>query len=253
MSIAWFITPHGLGHAARAAAVMVALRTRRPSSGLDIFTRVSPRFFEDSGVGDFRYHDELTDIGVVQNCALREDISETVRRLDMFLPFDGALVSKLARRLKALGSSLVVADIAPLGLLAAREAGIPSVLIENFTWDWIYEGYTTLDPRMSRHADYMAGLFALADYHVQTDPVSRRMTDFISSPVSRKPTAGRGETRRQLDISAAGQTVLITMGGIPERYEFLEELKTQENVIFIIAGGGEAYKKEANLVKGVST
>ena len=36
---------------------------------------------------------------------------------------------------------LVVADIPPLPIAAARRAGVPAIGISNFTWDWIYEDY----------------------------------------------------------------------------------------------------------------
>ena len=35
-----------------------------------------------------------------------------------------------------------VADAPPLGCAAAARAGIPLVVVSNFTWDWIYRGYT---------------------------------------------------------------------------------------------------------------
>jgi hypothetical protein len=39
------------------------------------------------------------------------------------------------------GARVAVGDIPPLAVSAARAAGIPSLVIGNFTWDWIYEGY----------------------------------------------------------------------------------------------------------------
>jgi hypothetical protein len=36
---------------------------------------------------------------------------------------------------------LVIADAPPLACAAARAAGIPAVVLSNFTWDWIYQAY----------------------------------------------------------------------------------------------------------------
>ena len=52
MRIAYFVTPHGFGHAARAAAVMVALQEIDPAIQFDIFTQVPRWFFQDSLVRD---------------------------------------------------------------------------------------------------------------------------------------------------------------------------------------------------------
>jgi hypothetical protein len=81
MNIAYFISPHGLGHAARAASIMAALSKRDASTGFEIFSKVAPAFFRDSHVGRFGYHSLLTDIGIVQQDSLNEDIGRTVKPL----------------------------------------------------------------------------------------------------------------------------------------------------------------------------
>ncbi len=168
--IAYFITPHGFGHAARAAAVMVALQEIDPALQFDIFTQVPRRFFQDSWVRDFHYYNVCTDIGMVQTTSLREDLPATVRRLETFCPLDTALTTTLAALLRSASCALVLCDIAPMGIVAARAAGVPSVLAENFTWDWIYQGYVQEEPRLARHIAYLRTIFTAADYHIQTAP-----------------------------------------------------------------------------------
>ncbi|MDE3091936.1 MAG: hypothetical protein KGJ80_21395, partial [Chloroflexota bacterium] len=90
-NIAFFISPHGFGHAARACAVMVSLHAIDPTFHFDIFTRVPRWFFADSLRGAFTYHALLTDIGLVQETALREDLAATVKSLNHFLPFNSRL------------------------------------------------------------------------------------------------------------------------------------------------------------------
>ena len=69
-SIAYFISPHGYGHAARAAGVMEAVHELNPSIRFEIFTKVPSWFFDDSSSGNFGYHSLLTDIGLVQRTPL---------------------------------------------------------------------------------------------------------------------------------------------------------------------------------------
>src|SRR4029453_15407606 len=184
MRIAYFVTPHGFGHAARAAAVMVALQEIAPATQFDIFTRVPHWFFRDPLGRGFDFFPLLSDIGVVQTISLHEDLPATVRRLDSFFPCDGALVTTLAALLRSAACTLVLCDIAPLGLVAARAAGVPSVLIENFTWDWIYQGYRQEETRLTRHISYLQNIFATADYHVQMEPVCcPRPADLTQPPV----------------------------------------------------------------------
>src|SRR5512135_1927180 len=155
--IAWFISPHGFGHAARAAAIIQALCEAHPGIGIEIFTRVPEWFFGDSLTGSFRYHPLVTDVGLVQETSLKEDAARTLERLDRFFPFGTKLVERLARVVRRLECRCIVCDIAPLGIAVARRAGIPSVLVENFTWDWIYQAYLPDAPQageLSRHIVY---------------------------------------------------------------------------------------------------
>lgn len=46
--IAYFVSPHGFGHAARSCAIMSALQAREPGIGLEIFTTVPRWFFAES-------------------------------------------------------------------------------------------------------------------------------------------------------------------------------------------------------------
>ena len=43
--------------------------------------------------------------------------------------------------LRELGAGLIVGDIPPLAFAVGAAAGIPSIAIGNFTWDWVYSEY----------------------------------------------------------------------------------------------------------------
>jgi hypothetical protein len=249
MRIAYFVTPHGFGHAARAAAVMVALRAVDPAIQFDIFTQVPRWFFQDSLVRDFRFYHVCTDVGLVQTTSLREDLPATVRRLDSFFPCDRALVTTLAALLRSAACALVLCDIAPLGLVAARAAGVPAVLIENFTWDWIYQGYVQEEASLIRHIAYLQSVYATADYRVQLEPVCcPGAADLTALPVSRTPQRAPQQTRAQLGIPAQAQTVLLTMGGIPESYAFLSRLHHHRDTYFVVLGAGDALERHDNVI-----
>ena len=249
MRIAYFVTPHGFGHAARAAAVMVALQEIDPAIQFDIFTQVPYWFFQDSLVREVHYYDVCTDIGVVQTTSLHEDLPATVRRLDSFLPCDEALVTTLAALLRSTACALVLCDIAPLGLVAARAAGVPAVLIENFTWAWIYQGYVQEETGLSRHIPYLQQIFATADYHVHMEPVCCPCpADLTTLPVSRQPQRSRQQTRAQLGIPTQAPAVLLTMGGIPQSYAFLSQLQQHRGTCFVVLGAGDCVEQHNNVM-----
>jgi hypothetical protein len=247
--IACFITPHGFGHAARACAVMAALQDLDPAIHYEIFTQVPQWFFQDSLPDSFGYHPLLTDIGLVQHTALQADLPATLQRLDDFLPFAPATIANLARQLQRLACTLVLCDIAPIGIAVAKEAGIPSILIENFTWDWIYQAYTVHDKRLVPHIAYLQDVFAMADYHIQTEPVCvHRAVNLTTQPVSRQSIAPATEVRNRLTIPHAAPAVLITMGGILTQHTFLPQLTTHPSTFFVIPGGASSLQIHDNVV-----
>jgi len=247
--IAFFVSPHGFGHAARACSVMEAIRNIQPNVLFDIFTTVPRWFFEDSLSAPCAYHELVTDIGMVQRTPLEEDLFETIDRLNHFLPFEPSLISLLAQQLRNLGSQLVICDIAPMGILVAQHAGIPSVLVENFTWDWIYQGYRSRNKHIVRHVEYLRNVFGAADHHIQTEPVCQyRESNLVTPPVCREFRTPRNAIRGQLNISPDKNVALITMGGIEVQFDFAEALRSQPDVTFVLPGGSQSTKLTDNLV-----
>ncbi len=253
--IAYFISPHGFGHAARAAAVMDSLHAIAPSIRFEIFTLVPQWFFQDSLPTEFGYHALLTDVGLAQESALREDMPATLQRLSALYPFRQEHVDALARQVAGLDCECVVCDIAPLGIAVARAAHLPSILVENFTWDWIYGGYLDLEPRLSDYIAYLRDAFASADYHIQTEPVCYRPSangdervDLVTRPVSRRPRTPAALVRERLAIPPRAPTVLITMGGIPEQHAFVDALTQMDGIYFLIPGAVQSAGRIGNVI-----
>jgi uncharacterized protein (TIGR00661 family) len=249
ITIAYFISPHGFGHAARASAVMEAIHARLPEVRFALFTRAPRWFFQTSLSFDFDYYELESDIGLVQNTPLTEDLPATIARLEGHLPFAPERLKPAVEQMTALGCALAICDISPLGIVAANAAHIPSILIENFTWDWIYAGYQETEPRFSHFIPLLAQAFHSARAHIQTEPRCEpaTMPDLLSNPVGRKPRRSRADIRRSLNIPDGAQAVLISMGGFELQYRFLDRLAQYPSVYFIVPGGSERIHMEKHL------
>jgi UDP-N-acetylglucosamine:LPS N-acetylglucosamine transferase len=245
--IAFFISPHGFGHAARAAGVMEALTAIAPSMQYDVFTTVPDWFFGLCNSFAFNYHYLQTDIGLVQKNPFQADLAATVRELEAFLPFDPQQIAKLADHLKKCNCEMVVCDIAPMGVSVAKKSGIPSVLIENFTWDWLYQGYN--DEGLNQYNTYFKALFADATYHIQTRPVCKSgSSDLLTAPVSRKIQKSTRDIRQALGLSVHDKVVMITAGGVPKKYGFLDRLKLEPEIQFVLPGAANSESRQGNLI-----
>ncbi len=244
--VAVFISPHGFGHAARASAVIDAMAEREPTLRFEIFTTVPAWFFADSLRAHWRRHDEITDLGLVQRSAMDENLVATAQRLRDFIPPPEDQVARLARRVTELGCAAVVCDISPLGIAVASRAGLPSVLIENFTWDLIYAAY---GPPLDAFVEPARQSLGSIDLHLQTDPVCRpTAAAFRVAPVSRPAQSSPATVRRRLGIPEGASLVLLTMGGVGWTYTTLEPLESRHDAWFVVPGGSRDLARRGRLV-----
>lgn len=228
--IAACITPHGFGHSTRTIAILESLQARYPGMEIALFTTVPEHLFTTS-LHNITFHPVVSDVGIIQQDALRIDIPATIEALDSLLPYNEKTVSTVAEAMD--GCSSVLCDIAPLGILGARAAGVPSVLIENFTWDWIYQAYIEQYPQFSRHIQTLSSLYSMADHHIQVEPVCNPTRDCLTfPPVFRKSQGSAQDIRKSLGIKDR-KLVVITMGGT----EFsLPALPDHDDCFFVVTG-----------------
>ena len=248
--IACFVTPHGYGHASRAAAVLEGLHDRLPDLEVHLFTLVPEWFFTASFSGKLHYHSLLTDIGLVQKSPFDEDLPETLAKLDRYIPFSVESVNQLAGQIQKAGCKFVICDISTLGLAVAQKAGIPGILIENFTWDWIYRAYSKDHPAIQRFIDLYEEMNARADVHIQTEPICNPVAcDLSVPPISRSQRRPKNEVRRDLGIPENARCVLVTMGGVPDDPRQLEPLLACKDTWFILPGTSQVETTRQNLVQ----
>ena len=247
-TIAAFVTPHGFGHAARTSAILEELHRLRPEIRIHLFTTTPDWFFADSLTPEFTLHRLVSDVGLVQRSSIEEDPRATAEALDGYLPFGETLPSSLSDLLHRIDCRLVLADISPLGLAVADRAGVESVLVESFTWDWIYSAYFAAEPRLRSHAARIGEINALCDLRIQTEPACLAAEGAVQvPPVSRSPKSSRSSVRRRLRIGADRPLVLLTMGGVRWSFDDLEPLRAVPEAVFVIPGASDAQRSTGNL------
>jgi L-arabinokinase len=140
-SIFFYISEHGFGHASRQIEVINALGAA--ASGFDIVVRTSaaPRLFDRTVRVPIHILPGPCDPGVVQVDSLRLDERATIQQAATFYATIDQRAAGEADLLRRHGAAFVVADVPPLACAAAAAAGVPAVVLANFTWDWIYERY----------------------------------------------------------------------------------------------------------------
>jgi hypothetical protein len=215
-SVVFYVSGHGFGHAARDIQVINALARLDPSVRVTLRTTV-PRWFLDASlqapanvlVGD-------TDPGIAQPDSLTVDEHETAQRAAVFYDTFERRVEQERDFLRAHRASLVVGDIPPLAFAAAAAAGVSSIAVGNFTWDWIYEAY----PRVDVEAPGVRALIARANAQAALALRLPFAGGFASMSaiedvplVARHATVSGDDVRRRLNLADSRPLVLATFGG----------------------------------------
>jgi hypothetical protein len=141
VSVVFYISGHGFGHASRQIEIVNALGAMADPPGIVIRSGAARWLFERTVRVPYSLLPGQTDTGVVQIDSLRLDEAATIREAAAFHRRLPAIARQEAALLERHDARLVVSDAPPLACAAAAAAGIPSLVISNFTWDWIYEGY----------------------------------------------------------------------------------------------------------------
>lgn len=212
MTLAFYISGHGFGHASRSIEVINALIDRQPGVRVIIRSDVAPWLVRRTARPAVELVPVQCDTGVIQVDSLNLDEMATLARARAFMATFGERVAAEVAWLREAGASVVVADIPALGIAAAHGAGVPGIALGNFTWDWIYSGYdgsadlvdtigavyrhTTLALRLP-----MWGGFATMPEVIDVPFVARRS--------SRDPV----EVRRLLGLPAGERLALVSFGG----------------------------------------
>ncbi len=216
--IAFYISCHGLGHAMRMKELLSWLHRGDPSIRLYVMGMMPRWVFEEAPRVPLTHRTVRCDVGAVQADSLHLDVARTLEEnADFYRDLD-PLVQSEADFIRREKIDLIVGDIPPLAFLVASEAGVRSIAIGNFSWDWIYEGYVEERPRYRYLVDLVRDAYARADLLLRL-PFHGDMGSFhrVSDIplISRSATLPRAEARKRLGIGAdeTRRVVFVSMGG----------------------------------------
>jgi hypothetical protein len=140
-SVVFYISGHGFGHASRQIEIINALGALRPDVDLVVRTAAPQWLFDRRVLLPLTVVAGECDTGVVQIDSLRMDEQATIETAAAFYHTLSLRAEREADFLREHDARLVVSDAPPLACVAAALAGVPSIVISNFTWDWIYEAF----------------------------------------------------------------------------------------------------------------
>lgn len=231
----YYITGHGLGHASRSCQVLQALRARHPAIRCDVVSDAAPWFLADNLPPGVAAAVRTLDVGVrqVDSLVMRPEATITAcRQLQARAP---ALIDAEAAGLRRDGVSLVVTDVAALPCAAAAAAGIPAIILGNFTWDWIYAEFLDDHPELAAIIAWLQNCYRQAALALRL-PFHGPMPvhSVIDLPmVARHATTPVATVRGRLGLADDRRLALLSFGGFGLQQAPLDGLAQIPDWVFL--------------------
>jgi L-arabinokinase len=216
MQIVFYVSGHGFGHASRDIELTRALCARRADARIVVRTAAPERLFAPIAGAQVDVQPVDADTGLVQIDSLQIDEEESARQAARFHADFDRRVAEEAELVDRVKADVVVGDIPPLAFASAARAGVPSVAVGNFTWDWIYGVYPAFD-RLApgvipaiRQAYASATLALRLPLHGGFEPMAAVTRDIPF--IARRSTRDAADTRRALGLTGDRPVVLPSFG-----------------------------------------
>ncbi|KAK7283023.1 hypothetical protein RIF29_12222 [Crotalaria pallida] len=252
---AYYLSGHGFGHATRVAEVarhlinaghVVHLVTAAPD--FVFFDEI-----DDIYTTHLHFRRVVLDCGAVQSDALTVDpLASLEKYSETAVKPRASILARETEWLKSIKADLVVCDIVPVACRAAADAGIRSVCVTNFSWDFIY-----LDYVMDAGPSYRSMIWQIAEDYSHCEFVVRlpgyspmpAFHDVIDVPlVVRRLYKSAKEVREELGIADDVKLVILNFGGQPSGLKLKEEF-LPSGWLGLVCGASDTQELPVNFKK----
>lgn len=249
---AYYITGHGFGHATR---VVDIVRHLVEFGHVVHMVTAAPEFVFTADIQSPNLHIRkvLLDCGAVQADALTVDrLASLEKYLETAVIPRASILAAEVEWLKSVKADLVISDVVPVACRAAADAGIRSVCVTNFSWDFIYAEYVMATGKHLRSIvwqiaeDYSHCEFLLRLPGYCPMPAFR---DVIDVPlVVRRLHKSRAEVRKELGFDEDMKLVIFNFGGQPAGWSLKKEWLPPK-WLCLVCGASDKQELPPNFIK----
>lgn len=279
-TILFYPSGHGFGHAVRQIEIIkeifkynlqngrshkVIVRTTAPewifNKSLELyFNKLYPDGFKKIS-GWFSYFYVQNDVGTIQKDSLNMDIDSTYKAaLDFYMNLNERAACE-AEFIKSQNVDLIVGDIPPLAFAAAEKAGVSSVGVSNFSWDYIYEEFIGDNSGFLKIIDIIRAAYSKCGRLLKLPfacPLPAFKETLPVAMIARKPYMASDEVYDLLSLDRlefeGRKTVMISFGGFDTDGIIYENLEAYESeFMFLTTAPIKTGKKNPRCVKYIDT
>jgi hypothetical protein len=212
VSVVFYISGHGFGHASRSIEIINALIDRRPDLNVIVRSSAAQWLIQRTARRSVTLSPAEVDTGVVQLDSLNLDAAESIRRAEAFMTTFKPRIAAEVSFLRGQRATLTISDLPALGIAAGNAAGLPAIATGNFTWDWIYEHYDG-GGKVARQIGDVYRWTTLALRFPMWGGFATMPTVWDIPLVARRSNRDPVEVRTALDLPHDRRIVLTSFGG----------------------------------------
>lgn len=235
-TIAYYITPHGFGHAVRSLEIIRHLLLLAPNLEIIVVSDIPDFLIQENAGRALPYRRKVLDIGLVQLDSLRFDLMVTRTRLEALRRDQSSLIGEEAAFLRSSNATLVVSDIGFVPFHAAKRLGIPGIGVSNFTWDWIYSYFAQCSGEWNPLIEWIRSGYRKARFLLQLPmhgdcSVFKRIEDVPL--VARHARVRREDVRRSLGLTVGQKAYLISFAALDLSRQALARIEAIPDAVFL--------------------
>ena len=212
------ISGHGFGHAAQLIPILNELGRQLPGLTAILRSSVPASFFHDRLMIPWSLQSVQQDVGCVQRGPLDIDLPAT---WEAHREFHASWETRMAIETQALAAAaptVVLADTPYLAVSAGRHAGIPAIVVGNFTWSDVLRCFDATSSEDHNIVRAIERSYADADMALRIAPGLslsgvRKVVDV--GPIADPAQSQREQLRSSLGITESERLILVGFGGIP--------------------------------------
>jgi hypothetical protein len=233
------ISGHGFGHAAQVVPILNELGRHVPHLTAILRTSVPASFFKDRLTIPWSQQSVQQDVGCIQLGPLDIDVPAT---WEAHQAFHASWESRIAAELTAMAASapaVILADTPYLAVPAGKQAGVPTVVVANFTWSEVLERFDDSRPDHQAIVNGIRRSYGQADMGLRIAPGLplsgiANVTDI--GPIAEPARCERARLRSTLGIGEWERLVLVGFGGIPLKSLPWDQMDSMKGYRFLVDG-----------------
>ncbi|MCZ8344493.1 MAG: glycosyl transferase [Leptospira sp.] len=213
LNIYYYISGHGFGHISRSSTLVQRMVE---TQFIDKVHVVSSRIqFLEIKSPKLKFRDVSLDVGVAQKDSLSIDLSQTKLELQNLEKSKEQRINEETKYIRENKINFILTDSASLPITIALEAGIPSIFLGNFTWDFIYKNYAKYDSYFSDLSEKLEVEYCFATEALVL-PFSCPMPQFLEKTnvglVGRRPKVTKRKAREKFSLNEDLTYILLSFG-----------------------------------------